>query len=287
MNNKLISGVLGVTIVVILIATALMPVVSDAQKTAGDDVTLNNAVYDGIYYKKWSGEEMTFQYDNTTTEYRINGELLNRTSNAPYQILVSDVISSRNGGTNTTFVVNSATIGGTQYYQLTYMFSVDASGHYVLSINNGANVLEGTIGWLWYITPEETNYSTITNPTSPYYLGDTSDIVVLGSVYITGDNDTYYAYYDGQLTVNDAYSAVSSVSIPKTLVDGTTDCYSTIVTVTIGDETFTPYYVIAPISVTGHATSGGTYALYGAIPVVIIAALVAFAIGAVVLRRDD
>lgn len=115
----------------------------------------------------------------------------------------------------------------------------------------------------------------------------TPDQVILCGAYTTGDLDTMYYYKDGQTYVsNTTYTMTANIT--AAVHEGTSDIYDATVSVTISDgvdsETFTPYRILVPYEVTGHATKGVMFDLFGLLPLI---AGVGLLMGAVVyfLRR--
>ena len=56
--------------------------------------------------------------------------------------------------------------------------------------------------------------------------------------------------------------------------------------ISVDDETFTPYVWAVEKTIMGHESAGAAYSLLGAIPIMVIVALLVVAVG-VVARRND
>lgn len=305
-GSKLLTIIVTVTVGIIFVGSLMAPVVNDIQKTAGTPATLNNAtVNEGFTYEIWDGEAITLQYTGgqfgsestpLDSKYTINDESSGLTVTQPTQrvVFASDAFCARiGGGSSTTITINSQYIGSTtQYTEASFKFEIETGGAYTLTINYQSEIdkieYTGTITWLVYGKGNgDANLVQIATPSSPFYTSDANDVVVLGNIYTTGDNDTFYAYYDGKLTVNPTYADVSSVNIGKTLTDGYTDVYDTTVTVNVGDESFTPYFILAPADVSGHESAGAEYSLYGAIVLLAIAAILLLGVRAILWNDRD
>lgn len=284
MNNKLIPIVLTLVVGIILAGSVLVPVLNDAQKDLGDPITKTNPVYNSWY----RDIEPTDVWEMSSTGYVLNDE----TMDTGYRqavfgdsfVLYLNALNLDNIG----YVIgkndeNPTQLVNTKSYTITF-------DNNTISIVDGDNtaVYSKEYTWAYTLCPSEdtAKWGTITRIGD----GDTTYIlnnnqVVLSGYYYTGDNDTFYSYKDGTLYIG---SYEGGMEITKTLVDGTTDIYKIDTeVVTVGDETFTPYITLVPISVTGHATAGASYSLLGAIPIMVIVALIMGAVGMIVAKRND
>lgn len=98
-----------------------------------------------------------------------------------------------------------------------------------------------------------------------------SNQVILCSAYTNGELDTMYYYKDGQTYVsNSAYTMTADIT--TAIHTDTTDIYDATVSVIISDgvdsESFTPYRILVPYEVTGHATKGVMFDLFGLLPLI-------------------
>lgn len=300
-TTNLLTLVITLTVGIILAGSILMPIVEDAQNKAGETTLNNQAIAGNLPYEIWDGEAITFYFngggnysaETLNTNYTINGEPNGLGISTPNQTLLfaSNAFCARIGGSDSShLIIQSQYIEtATQYAGSKFTFEVDAEKNYTLVIGtNDPITYTGSLDWLVYAIPGgAANLLQLANASDPFYTSDSTDMIVLGNIYTTGDNDTFYAYFNGELSVNETYADVSSVDIEKTAVKGYSDLYTTTVTVNIGDESFTPYYIIAPKSIEAHSTTGAEYALYGAIPVLVIISLVIAAVGAVMVKRND
>lgn len=283
----IVSAILGV----ILLVTVVAPIVSDGQKDVGPVTTIGNTMRQGDFnYNIWDGSNITisFTVSGTTGTYSING--VEQTSILTYNtqriVFASNDVCARIGGANSPGTINVQHIGDTN--GATYSFTYEiVNGDYTFTQLNH-DPITGHVDWLVYAADEGTaNLGTLLDPTQPFYTTAADKLVILGNVYTTGENDTFYSYYDGDLTVNEEYTDVSKVEITRTIADGYTDIYSTTVTVNIGDESFSPYFVVAPKAVTGHEATGSLYSMLGVIPIVIAIGVVLGVVSMAIANRYD
>ena len=278
-------SIMVVALVGAVILTGFIPVLGATQENIGEPVTVNNVIRTPeLNYTFWDGSDIELSY--TADGYSVNGELQNSILDSTSQriAIASNVVCCRIGGNSIPASFNTQLVGWTQGYTTTMVLSI-VDG--VASLTIGSNPVQTVdIDWLVYADKNGTyNIGTLNAPTTPFYTSNTDKIVILGNVYTTGDNDTFYAYYDGELTVNDEYADVSSVAITRTLSNGYTDIYDTSVVVNVGDESFTPFFILAPKTVTGHSATGAMYDIYGLIPLIVAVGLLMFVITAILIRR--
>lgn len=289
MNTKnILTLAITLTLGVILAGSLLMPVIADAQENAGAETELTNTVRGSYTYNIWDGEDVTFEFvKGNPNTFAVNGDTVTITSTQ--QILIaSNFFSMRTGGLPANPGINYQYLGVTAGAEDTLTYAI-ANGEYTLTI--GSTVLTGTLDWMVYAVADgETGTSglgQLTTPTNAFYTSKADNIVVLGNVYTTGDNDTYFAYYNGELTVNEDYADSSKVNIVRSVANGYTNIYNTTLAVTVGDESFTPYQILAPIKVTGNEADNALISLYGAIPIMVIISLVLLGVGAIYTKRND
>ena len=305
---KIISLVVGLTVGVLLMVGLVSPVVADGQTTAGNEITITNdstivlrEIEDGDVLKC----VRTKTGDNTFSDaWTLNDEPITNLSgtSVTWNVgILSDAIymqinSNSNSAAGTYYnmtaanpsaiyygIGSSAAVGDSATSTFTY-----ANGN-MTAVNSAGQTMEVPCTWGYVVCPyEEGKYCAAVSGG----VGSVSnaDEVILGGAYTSGDLDTMYYYKDGQTYVsNTAYTMTANIT--TALHTGTTDIYDATVSVDMTDgtntETFTPYRILVPYEVTGHATSGANYALLGAIPLVAFIALIAFAAFAVRGRMDD
>lgn len=285
---KIISLVVGLTVGVLLMVGLVSPVVADGQTTAGDEITKTNQVYQGYYIVPDDNYELTI----SSAGWVANGVTL---TNQNYrQLIFSDnfVLQVNTNTDETSFgYIMDKTLTNPKY-----LYVAGEASYTVTFANNSITVTKSgqseafytnTYGWAFAACSAEMPdaWGTITRigETNAYIMDENQ--VYLSGYYYTGENRTFYSYHNGTL-----YSGTyeGSVELVKSITSGTTDIYTlSECTVNVGDESFTPYLTLVPISVTGHATSGANYALLKAIPIVAFIALIAFAAFAVRGRMND
>lgn len=290
MKTNVLTLIITLVVGVILAGSLLGPVVGDAQTTLGTPANVENSAPVGTNYDYtiWDGSDITFAYTGTDAggTYTINGEQFTLLSSNQRIIIASNDFATRSGGNETAFILNSQYIGvTTQFSNVDFTYTI-TDKQYTLEL--GGSTYTGSVDWLVYAAPDgNSGLIQCGNPNEPFYTSNTNNIIVLGNIYTTGENDTFYSYYNGDLSVNETYADESSITINKTVADGYTDIYNTTVAVNIGDETFTPYFILIPNNVSGHEAAGATYTLVGVIPIMVIVAILMIAVGAIAYRRAD
>lgn len=290
MKTNVLTLAITLTLGIILAGSMLMPVITDAQTNIGPAATMTNEKPAGANYNYtlWDGADISFEYSSTesSSTYTINDETFSLISSEQRIILASNDFATRSGGNSELFILNSQFVGSTTQYNNSDFSFVIENKEYTLEI--GGQTYTGHVDWLVYASDDgNAGLIQLKTPSAPFYTSNANDLVILGNIYTTGDNDTFYSYYKGQLTVNEAYADESSVTITKTEVSGYTDIYSTTISVNVGDESFTPFFILAPEKATGHEASGAAYSLLGAIPIIVIIGLVLAATAAIVVKRND
>ena len=280
--NKITGYVLALVLGAILVGGLLIPTVEGIQTNVGDSVKLNNPIkIDSPPYEIWGGEDITLAYDNSTGTYTVNGVSQSWGADTQRIIIASNDFAARNGGVLPDYQLQTQYVTlTTQVINKSFEFEI-INKEYTLTLDG--NEYTGDVDWLVYAMDNgSANLGQLTQAgTAGFYTSTTDDIIVLGNIYTTGDNDTFYSYYKGELTVNSTYADVSSVDITKTLKSGYTDIYDTTITVNVGEESFTPYYILAPKTVSGHETAGTYYVMFGVISLLGIIMLVVVAANAI------
>lgn len=284
LTTVIVSAILGV----ILLVTVVAPIVSDGQTTTGDPATVTNVMNTTTpKYTIWDGSDITIEYDATDKTYSVNGVANSFASTTQRILVASNDFACRNGGS----ADNPQIL--TQYVNLTsqiahssFTFEV-VNKEYTFTVSD-VDPYTGTLDWMVYAEDTGTaNLGQVNQNAGPWYTSNNDKLIVLGNIYTTGENDTFYSYYDGELTVNDEYADVSNVEVSKTLAEGYTDIYETTITVNVGEESFTPYFILTPITVTGHEASGAVYSMLGVIPIVIAIGIVLGVVGMAVVNRYE
>lgn len=308
MNTKLIPLIMTLVVGIILAGSLLIPVLSDAQKTIGPEVTVTNdsaivlrEIEDGDVLKCVRTKTGATSWTDVWT---LNDDVISSLSGGSLAWnvgIMSDAIymqinSSGNSAAGTYYDMTRSTPAAT-YYGISSSAEIGDVGVTSFSFANGAatvtynenTTLEVPYTWGYIVCPYEDGEYCAAVSGGVGAVKDPNQVALCGA-YTSGDLDTMYYYKDGQTYVsNTAYTMTANIT--TAVHSGTTDIYDATVSVdmTDGDDTesFTPYRILVPYEVTGHAASGASYSLLGAIPIIVIVALIVAAIGMVAVRRND
>lgn len=296
--KNLIGILIGAVCVICIIGSTLVPSVNDILVTAGDEITLTNTT--SIVLRETEPGDVlkcTSVYDTDssshTDTWTLNDEEITSLSGsaATWNVgLMSDAIylqiyASSNSAAGILYSMSSSTpsaiyLGGanSSNTERTYSFSFgDSAITYdysdSLSVTSSATY---DYTWAYSICPYADGEYCAAVSGGVGYVSD-PDEVILSGAYTTGDFDTMYYYKDGVSYVsNTSYSMTADIDTEVT--EGTTDIYTATVSVDVSDgtdtESFTPYRILIPYEVSGHATSGVNYALYSMIPILTVMAFV-------------
>lgn len=289
MDPKRITAVIVAAILgVILLVTVVAPIVSDGQTTTGDPITKSNQVYTGYYVEPDAEYELTLN----ASGWAANDVVL---TNQNYRQLIFADTFVLQVNTN----ADATSFGYIMADDLTaprYLYVADDAEYTVTFNDNTMTVIKTgtatpfytkTYNWAFAACgSEEPNaWGTITRvgTNDAYILNDSQ--FYLSGYYYTGENDTFYSYHMGQMN-SGTYEG--SVTFEKEIVSGTTDIYNiTELDVAIGEESFNPYLILVPLSVTGHATSGSLYSMLGVIPIVVAIGIVLGVVSMAIVNRYD
>lgn len=292
MKTNILTLAITLTLGVILAGSLLIPVIDDAQRTAGPEITKTNATGDWNSYMREikDGDTLVITVGSPNTTYELNGVTVNNIegnpSSAYHSLIFSDVFNIASRGVSGGIDVNS-----NQSTSSTTMGSCVIeynSGTFTLTPSSGDTTpIEypgATWGYIMCNQSEADYYESIRTGQYGFYISSENDVICSG-LYETGSNDTFYWYHNGISGVSEDFTI--DTEITKTLVQGTTDIYTGAISITIGDESFTPYRIMIPIEVDGHESSGAAYSLYGAIPIIVIVGLIVAALGAIAVKNRD
>lgn len=280
MNNKLIVSVIGVTLGLILTGSVLVPVLSDAERTSGEIVTYDNL--NGRY-----GADAYYM-----TEGSVSATM------GPEGVLINGVLWYDIGTQNTRTIFSEAfallkTPGAATGAIIFYddnnrTVNINTSSSFSLSASNGAYTVEvngaeytGTYSKVYYEDLAGTDYILLNIATTAHAYVSSIDDVFCGGFYSTGALDTPYLYEKGVGSTS-VENYVCSATYSMALVDGTTDIYdlknfNIVITDGESTESFNPYVVVVPATVSGHKINEATTSLFMAIPVLVILALLMMA----------
>lgn len=289
MDNKLITLAVALVVGIILLGSLLVPVLKDTQQTIGAKVTYENEnlTTNPYTYSKVDAVTASFDYEEST--FTVNGNTFNRGALA-YMAIVADTfeIEAKESTWTGPNAVNCYYGETTEAYPSTLEVSA-SNGVATLTIND--TDVEVNYSWMYVIVPEGGQYHQHTASTNGAYCKSLSDVVIFGGKYSSGELDTVYTSYAGEVYVGvEEYQGTFNGTLTK--VAGTTDIYqlgNATITITDGtdSETFTPYRALVINSVEGHEEEKAISALLGAIPVIILASFVIMAAALVINRRND
>lgn len=288
--KKIIGVFVAVTVGIVMLSAVLMPVISDSLVLTGDKITVSNQSFNSYYKEADNGDVIT----------------------------VTDTTADLNGGSITTFTYRGAVYADKMYIYLlgapsngNIGFIVDDSGidnqfvlvegrTWTISYENGTISVKGALSgqsdltysksgleWCFMMsTPIDGTYQTIKDIRySDAYTTNPAKQVICSGYYETGENDTFYSYRNGKLIQNTNTDYQMSIGFDTSIKSGTTDIYDTVVNISIGDETFTPFLFLVPGEVVGHADSGGAHNILLTIPLIFIVALISIFV--MVIRNRD
>ena len=284
--NKITGFVIALVLGSILIGGMLAPTVAGIQDTVGNPIAYNNggAASGGAVFDEIKND--TIVYEVSTTGVTVNGSPLtwNVESNWP-TIIYTDggYVTVRstfeavgfqkvNLETNSFDGINVNVVEGTPV--------IVTVGNNTVTV--GENSFTFTKGYYWTDSVSTDKYFLaldLTVRVGTWYVNDLTDLIAYG-MYTTGDNDCYYELINGALSTNGEYT--TGVNATLTKVNGTTDIYQlTDFTLSVGDESFTPYLCLIPAQIHGHATAGTYFVMFGVITMLAIVMLVVYAASAI------
>lgn len=285
-------------ILIIVLATFAMPAFSDAQTNLGDEVTLHNEsatvlreIRDGDVLKC----VRTVDGSVTTDVWTLNDEVINGLSASTLSWgvgLVSDAIymqvNAPSSSSSGSYWTMDSSTPNKQYFGAT---STTRTAEFVVESGTitfkDNEVVKLTRDYTWgYVICNKSDGTYCASVAGGTGMAKTADDAILCGAYTSGNNKTMYWYKDGELYLsNSDYTG----QVNKTIAthNGTTDILDVTVSVDVGEESFTPYRIIMPYEVTGHASSGAVYSILGIIPLIIVAAIVIGVAGAILMRSRD
>lgn len=280
--NRITGLVIALVVGSLLVGGLLAPTVAGIQDTVGNPIAYDNggaasggAVFDEI-------KNGTIVYEVSTTGVTVNGSALTWRVESNWPTIVYtdggyitvratfDTISFQkmNLETNSFDNTNISVVEGTPV-----TITVENN-----TVTVGENSFTFTKGYYWTATAASDKYFLaldLTVRVGTWYVNDLTDLIAYG-MYTTGDNDCYYELINGAVSVNEDYTTAVNATLTK--VNGTTDIYQlTDFTLSVGDESFTPYLCLIPAQIHGHATAGAYFVMFGVITLLAIVMLVVVA----------
>lgn len=279
MEIKNIMSIMVVAIVGAVILTGFLPVIGATQDNIGEPIILTNESYE---YVALSDGDVNVSYSSGA--FSVNGEPQTVTARGGQIIFACDyVIVWFNGSVPYgSYLTQASGIRNITAFDLSVTVG-KLNGSITYDNNVTQTVTDQDITFSFYFDPNgEYSVFDLRN-THPYIAKDT-DVVAVGTFY-TGDNKTFYWYYNGVaggVVPDYTYNA----TIEKSKANGMIDIYTLdSVTFDISGETFTPFYMIVQKDITGHSASGALYDIYALIPLIVAVGLLMFVITAILIRR--
>lgn len=298
MNNKLIPIVLMLVVGTILAGSVLMPILNDATKTTD---TFEN---EGAFYVT---NKLPYSMTYTDGVCSINGVEYNPTLTSEYSIAFSDQFAIRNysGYMNrpvTLADITGVVVGDNYLTSLTVDEDLEATIVRYNTATSTSSTNTFNLEYFWGMSPEKTDYVMTKGGTSTY-VNSTDDMFTIGRSQISHWSNTFEVTgsIDSGASVvvvrPPTGITVSDIELNYTQVDNH-DGYKIqnitfVATIDADSTTHDVTYdrMVAPASVTMNIVNptfdSGERAILNAIPIMVVVALVAFAAGAIYLKRDD
>lgn len=306
-TKNLVGMILAVTVSLIVAGVVLVPSVDAMRVTAGDETTLynNGAV---VLREAESGDVLLAEsvYDSdssaTSTTWYLNDEVVTNPTGGivSWNVgLLSDglylqIYNSSNSAMGIYYDMSASTptanyIGAASSTYTERSFSItfgDSEITVTITASGTSSTYTFDYTWAYVMCPYADGEYCTALAGGVGYVSEADDVILCGA-YTSGDFDTMYYYKDGETYVsNSAYTM--TVDIDTEITEGTTDIYTATVSVDMTDgtdtETFTPYRILVPYAVDGHATSGAVYDVLGVLSVVVILAILMVAVRFVTQR---
>ena len=263
MKTKIIGIPIALMVSIVLLGSLLVPVIDDAKEGPADKITNGTP--------SWRMSELGAEY-----ELSINpaARQIQLNDNSPLSYENKNVYLI---GTDS-FAIT--TYQNTAYYttasnesQLTDPVSIAVSGgSATITIGDESQTLQG-ITWGIVYDPEKGTLGAYSYPSvGALYVHGLKDVTIISTA------STYHWAHNGATTAGDALTGtITSQSSDYT-------DYNTVTNISDGGVYFN--YVIVPVNLLIHRTTAESLEpLLNAIPVIVLASLVVFAIGAVAIKR--
>jgi hypothetical protein len=294
--NRIVVGIVGLAVCVILVGSLLVPIISEAQD---DQEVVYNNIFSNSNYSKIVDDDlddvnMVIEWDTATQVLTVDGSAMTVTP-SDNTLFVSDKGSVRFDKADGFSVMN--TEGGVEVTLMGPVTATIASG--VITITCGVDSYTITpIEWL-FVPDSDGNFKNYRNndPIKTLYVNGIDDIYFCGS--IVTQSIGLFSGHGGSCTlweVADDPSYDMTYTIER--VQGYTDLYEFVpssyaVSTEAGTNPdltpFSPYWLMVPVEITAHTdVNSSIIGLLGAIPVVIIAAILIYAVRPVLQKgRND
>jgi len=293
--NRIVVGIVGLAVCVILVGSLLVPVISEAQD---DQEVVYNNIFGQSNFSKIVEDDLddvntVIVWDAATQVLTVDGSAI-AISAYHNNLLLSDQGSIRfdkETGTSVMYIGSMPTVTLTGLVTATI-----ASG--VITVVCGEDSYTITpIEWL-FVPDDDGNYKMLqnTDPTRKLYVNSIDDIYFCDRINTEGIG--LYSGHGGSCTFWDVVDDPSyDMTYTIERVQGYTDLYEFIpssyaVSTEAGTNSnmspFVPFRIMVPIEITAHTdVNSSIIGLLGAIPVVVIAAILIYAVRPVLLKGKN
>lgn len=262
-----------------VVLSAFVPVIMETQKVSGAVVEYDNVQSGYTYQLTEKNENVTITITGANGDIYFNGEVISDDGFA----IVTDTVTVR--ASTSIKGLNVAT--PTQQLDLRVPWSSNFTITFIdgtcTITNNIDDVGEETVQYSWMYSPsDDGEWVTVTGSTT-HYVNSIKDVICSG-YYSTGENDTGYYVRDGIAKVSDPdYTAGLTYTLNP--VSGTTDVYTLAsLNVNVGEESFTPWFLLVKKDIIGHEASGTMFDLFGILPLIAGVGLLLFVVTEVFRR---
>lgn len=282
MDAKNMIGMVVAIVIGIIMIGPLVTVVTDAQTTVGEEVQYNNIQTGYTYRLTEKNENITLTVTGAGGDIYFNGEAITEDGFA----IVTDSVTVRASTAVKGFVVTTPTQSLDLRVPWNAKFTITFEDGTCTLADNSTDpaTINETVAYSWMFAPSDNGEWVTVTGNSTHYVNSINDIICNG-YYSTGDNDTGYTVRNGIATVADP-SYEAGLNYTLTPVAGTTDVYTvSTFEVTVGDESFTPWFMLIKRDIVGHEASGSMYDMLGIIPMLVTAGLIIGIAGSIFIRR--
>lgn len=278
--KRIIMASITAVVVIAVLAGTLIPILDDATATHDTKKSI------GYYYMSGVADDESFTYAYDGTNWTLNGDTMSFPTGG-FNVLVTDEHFIRSNGVVDLVSVKSLSVTAT---------SSGISGSYVKNDDSTVTV-EWDITGFYGATLTEDDYI-MTNPSNTSYVNADTDVIGFGVTNVSGQYPIFHIVGDMEsvtVTCTDTNVSISNIKINKTAVNGYIDLYdfeSITFDATKGGTTTAVTYnrVILPAEVTAERTvhfDSGENAIFNAIPVMVIIALLLGVVALVLRSRMD
>ena len=273
MKNSILTFVIGCTITVILMATLLVPTINDAIED--HTTTYYNPVEGNLHFAEIEGEH-TFSYTANASEFSIDDTTYTLGTTKIYAVTESVIVLASTNGI-TAFNGTTQVLNNVKAADVTITFGADSA-----TITSGTTTSTGSYTWGYIADPNGKNVCTSLTESSTIYFENINELYTaqrLSGVFVT--------LSDGVAAIGGEEATYTATINTQADTDGKVKYISGKITVTDGEHTVTPTYIVAKESIVFESQTGIQMGqiLY-IIPILIFAALLVGAVG-MISRRSD